>query len=56
MCISIVNKFSEFGFFIVVLLLKNSSKDFHFVIKIVTFNVFIALLNFGDIIYMVVKF
>jgi hypothetical protein len=44
-----VEKFSKFGCFRIILVLKNFSKDFHFFIKIVVFDVFIALLNFGDI-------
>jgi hypothetical protein len=37
---------------LVILLLKNFLNDFHFVIKIVPFDVFIALPNFGDIVWL----
>jgi len=45
-----VEKFSEFGCPGVVLLLKSSSKGFHFVTKILVFDVFIALHNLGNIV------
>jgi hypothetical protein len=45
-----VKKFPGFGCLRVVLLLKSSSKGFHFASKIVVFDVFIALHNFGDIV------